>query len=58
MPGDEQEAAGLLDSYLAAERARAEHAARAAAPVSSWVPGTPEGAARNMLAEERQRRRE
>jgi hypothetical protein len=30
MPGSEAEAAGLLDSYLEAERKRAEDAARAA----------------------------
>ena len=29
MPGSEAEAAGLLDAYLAAERERAEDAARA-----------------------------
>ena len=29
MPGSEEEAAGLLDTYLAAERERAEDAARA-----------------------------
>jgi hypothetical protein len=30
MPGSEEQAAGLLDSYLAADRKRAEEAARAA----------------------------
>ena len=30
MPGSEAEAAGLLDAYLAAERERAEEAARVA----------------------------
>jgi integrase len=33
MPGSEQEAAGLLDTYLTAQRERAEERARAAAPV-------------------------
>jgi integrase len=32
MPGSEEEAAGLLDTYLAAERERAEEAARRAGP--------------------------
>jgi integrase len=32
MPGSEEEAAGLLDAYLAAGRERADDAARAAAP--------------------------
>jgi integrase len=31
MPGSEAEAAGLLDSYLAAQRERAENAGRTAA---------------------------
>jgi integrase len=35
MPGSEEEAAGLLNGYLDAERARAEERARAAAPNSS-----------------------
>jgi integrase len=34
MPGSEAEAAGLVESYLDAQRERAEDAARAAAPVS------------------------
>jgi integrase len=33
MPGSEAEAAGLLDTYLDAERERAEDAARSAQPV-------------------------
>jgi hypothetical protein len=35
MPGSEEEAAGLLDSYLAADRKRAEESARAAEPVAT-----------------------
>jgi integrase len=35
MPGSEEEAAGLLDHYLAAQRDRAEEKARAAQPVES-----------------------
>jgi hypothetical protein len=35
MPGSEEEAAGLLDSYLDAQRERAEDAARAAGAVAT-----------------------
>jgi integrase len=38
MPGAEAEAAGLLDAYLAADRARAEDAARLAASKLVEVP--------------------
>jgi integrase len=34
MPGSEEEAAGLLDAYLAIERKRAEATARGLAPTS------------------------
>jgi hypothetical protein len=35
MPGSEDEAAGLLDAYLTAQRERAEDAARAAGAVAT-----------------------
>jgi hypothetical protein len=35
MPGSEEEAAGLLDAYLAAQRERAEDAARAASALAT-----------------------
>jgi hypothetical protein len=35
LPGSEEEAAGLLDSYLAAEREQAEEAARSAGGVQN-----------------------
>jgi integrase len=34
MPGNEEEAAGLLDAYLTAQQERADERARAAEPVS------------------------
>jgi hypothetical protein len=37
MPGSEEEAAGMLDPYLEAQREAAEERARAAAPASGWV---------------------
>ena len=35
MPGSEEEAAGLLDAYLTAQREQAEEAARSAEPVTT-----------------------
>jgi hypothetical protein len=37
MPGSEEEAAGLLDAYLAAQRDRAKEAARSAGTVQNEV---------------------
>ena len=45
MPGSEGEAAGLLDSYLAAQREEAEEAARSAGGVhEACLTGAPTGA--------------
>jgi integrase len=40
MPGSEAEAAQLLDTYLAAQRERAEHAARAAETATQVIPSS------------------
>jgi len=44
MPGSEDEAAGLLDAYLAAERGRAEDAARSATGAQAGAQGAEEAA--------------
>ena len=49
MPGSEEEAAGLLDGYLEAERERAEEQARSADCGTDWRT-TGEQAARRALA--------
>jgi hypothetical protein len=48
MPGNEDQAAALLDAYLAAERERAEDAARGAEPAEAAAGGA---AARAVGAE-------